>query len=256
MPLILLAAFCLVSQFVVTAADKPIDTVLSSRIERLFHTILTADDDRQEAAARAETREIYAQRGLPRIADVGDEAAYEFAVLFASPKLPLEFRSEVLTKVEEAASHQELPSDAAVFYAARLRLEQIKETIAVQPPTNPALRDQIERLSKIDQTVRQPEGFNVDKLADADSQNAAALQAIFDRYGVPTYSMVGPQAADDFVITIQQQPPRFRERALPKLKANVDKGQADPDSYAKVYDRSQNDLGKRQLYGVQLLRIT
>jgi hypothetical protein len=253
MPWILLAAFCLVSQIGVTATGKTIDTSLSKKIERLFHTIVTTDDDSQAAAARADVREIYAQHGLPTVAQVGDEAAYEFVVLLASPKLPFEFRSEVLTKVEESASHQELPSDAAVFYAARLRFERIKKTIAEQPPTNPELRDQIERLSKIDQAVRQQEGFNADKLAAADSQNAAPLQAIFDRYGVPTYSMVGPQAAGDFVIMVQHQSPEFRERVLPELKANVDKDQADPDSYAKVYDRSQNDLGKMQLYGEQLV---
>ena len=40
---------------------------------------------------------------------------------------------------------------------------------------------------------------------------------------------------------------------LPKLKANVDAGQADPGSYAMVFDRSQMDAGKKQRYGENLV---
>jgi hypothetical protein len=39
---------------------------------------------------------------------------------------------------------------------------------------------------------------------------------------------------------------------LPKLKANVDAGQADPGTFATVYDRTQRDQGRQQLYGQQL----
>jgi hypothetical protein len=46
--------------------------------------------------------------------------------------------------------------------------------------------------------------------------------------------MVGPQAAGDFVAMIQHQPAAFRQEALPQLKANVAKGEADPESYAIV----------------------
>jgi len=48
---------------------------------------------------------------------------------------------------------------------------------------------------------------------------------------------------------VQHQPPAFREAVLPKLKANVDAGQGEPASYATVYDRTQGDQGKNQLYG-------
>ena len=45
---------------------------------------------------------------------------------------------------------------------------------------------------------------------------------------------------------------RRRAAVLPKLKANVEAGQAEPGSYATVYDRTQRDQGKNQLYGQQL----
>ena len=68
---------------------------------------------------------------------------------------------------------------------------------------------------------------------------------------MPTYDMVGV-AAKDFVVMVQHQSPEFRRAVLPKLKANVDLGQAEPGTYAAVYDRSQRDQGKNQLYGEQL----
>jgi hypothetical protein len=69
---------------------------------------------------------------------------------------------------------------------------------------------------------------------------------------VPTYDTVGVQAAKGFVVMVQHQPAEFRRQVLPKLKANVDGGQADPGYYAMVYDRAQRDQGKNQLYGEQL----
>jgi len=253
MSLIFLVTLGMATQLAVSAADRPRDAFLATSIAHLFHTVFTTDDDRKEAAALAEVNQIYAKHGLPSVADVGDESAYELVVLLASRRLPFAFRSQVLVEVKKAAAGGKIPSDAAVFYAARLRLDHVKKTAAAHTAMNPRLRDQIEDLSKNDQAVRQQEGFNAGELAKVDRQNATPLQAIMDRYGVPTYSMVGPQAADDFIIMIQHQPPSFRERVLAKLKENVSQGQADPESYAKVYDRSQNDMGKKQLYGEQLV---
>jgi hypothetical protein len=79
-----------------------------------------------------------------------------------------------------------------------------------------------------------------------DRRTAASLSAIFDRYGVPTYDMVGVRAAKGFVVMVQHHPAEFRREVLPKLKANVDRGQADPVAYAMVYDRAQRDQGKNQ----------
>jgi hypothetical protein len=234
------------------AGHQTTDTALAARIERLFHTIFTTEDDAIEAAARSEVNEIYTQGGLPTVTEVGDEAAYEFVVLLEGQKLPPEFRPQIASRIKEAAARHETPSDAATFYEARLRIENTKREAETHAPTNPALRDEIARMFKIDQAVRQQQGFDRRKMEEADKGNAVPLQATLDKYGVPTYSMVGPEAANEFVDMVQHQPARFREEILPKLKANVDGGQADPESYALVYDRSQRDLGKKQFYGQQL----
>lgn len=247
----LLFATSLVIQSSIPTPDASA-AALGPRIERLFHTIVTTDDPKEEAAARTEVKQIYAARGLPAINEVGDEASYEFVALLASEELPIALRTEILSKVDDAWARHAIPPDAAAYYEARLRIEKAKKLAAAHPPTNPGLRDEIEQLSKVDQAVRQQSGFDAEKMAETDKRDAAPLQAILDKYGVPTYDMVGEQAAGDFVVMIQHQPPQFRQQVLPKLKANVDAGQADPGSYAKVYDRSQRDVGKKQLYGEQL----
>jgi hypothetical protein len=114
------------------------------------------------------------------------------------------------------------------------------------------LRDDILRLLKADQAVRQKEGFDTKKMEKADRETAMPLRVIFERYGVPTYDMVGVDAANGFLVMVQHQAPDFRQAVLPKLKSNVDAGQGDAGTYAMVYDRTQRDEGKKQLYGEQL----
>ena len=230
-------------------ASPATDPALSTKIEGLFQTVLTTDDEGKEALAISQARNIYAERGFPTVSAVGDLPAYEFVVLLASEKLPLDFRTQVLAKVKEAAARCDIPSDAGTFYEARLRLDKVKEEAKTHPPTNPDLRDEIERMFKVDQAVRQQQGFDPQKMAEIDHQHTAPIQAILDKYGVPTFSMVGPEAAGQFVDMIQHQAARFRQQVLSKLKANVAAGQADPQSYALVYDRLQGDSGKKQLYG-------
>jgi hypothetical protein len=227
------------------------DAVLAARIQQLLHVVLTTDDDKQEAAAEAEAKEIFVKRGLPGIAAVGDEAAYEFVLLTCSPS-PAEFQKQVLRKAREGAKRHEVPADAASYCAAHVQQEMAKTKAKKHAPANSALREQIEQLFKADQAVREKNEFDMEKMSQTDREHSAALEAIFVKYGVPTYRMVGPQAASDFVTMIQHQSPEFRVRVLPKLKANVDVGQADPGSYATVFDRSQTDAGKKQRYGENL----
>lgn len=231
-------------------ARPPTDPALAADIKQLTHKVLTADED--DAADAAKVKAILAQHGLPTIREVGDEAAYDFILLLTSDGVLQELQAEALPKIKAAVAQHELPPDAGVFYEARVRSEKAKAAALKRAPENPALRDQIERLVKVDQEVRQQKGFDVAKMNATDAANAPLLQDILNKYGVPSYAMVGPQATGDFVLMIQHQPPQFREQVLPKLKALVSAGQADPGSYALVYDLSQRDAGKKQLYGERL----
>ena len=160
--------------------------------------------------------------------------------------------AEAAPKVEDATAHKIVPQDAAVFFDAKVRLQKMKADARTRPPDDPDLAREIERLVQTDQAVRQRGGFDLQKMIEADRRLAGPVREIFDRYGVPTFAMVGPQAASDFVVMVQHQPAEFRARVLPRLKIAVDAGQADPAMYAMVYDRSQRDLGKDQLYGENL----
>jgi hypothetical protein len=235
-----------------TPGEPAKDTVLAERIERLVETFLTSDDDEaKEASAVSDARVIFEREGIPPVAKVGDAAAYGF-VLVNMLGQPPAFRREFLARVRDAATRRELPADAVAFAEARLLQTGMEERVKAQPPSHPALRDQISRLYKDDQAVREKEGFDLEKVAEVDRRTAGQLKAIFDRYGVPTYDMVGVEAAKHFVVMVQHQPAEFRRAVLPKLKANIDAAQADPGTYAMVYDRTQRDQGKNQLYGEQL----
>ena len=225
---------------------------LAARIQQLLHIVLTTNDEKQKAAAEAEAEKIFMEHGIPAIASVGDEASYEFVFLtcsFGPPKL----QKQVLQRAREGASKHEVPADAASYCAAHLRREAIKTAAEKHPPTHPALREQIEELMKADQAVREKNKFDIQKMAQADREHRSALYAIFEKYGVPAYRMVDPRAASDFVTMVQHQSPDFRVKVLPKLKANVEAGQADPRSYAMMFDRSRSDMGKKQVYGENLV---
>jgi hypothetical protein len=227
------------------------DPALAARIEQLVETFLTSDDDAKHASVLSDARVIFEREGIPSRAKVGDAAAYGF-VLINMLGQPADFRRQFFERVQEEASRQGLPQDALAFAEARRRQTEVEERYRTHAPSHPELRAQISQLLKDDQAVRARDGFDLGKMEEADRRTAGPLKAIFDRYGVPTYEMVGVQAAKDFVVMVQHQPPEFRLAVLPKLKANVDAGQADPGTYAMVYDRTQRDQGKNQVYGQAL----
>jgi hypothetical protein len=173
-------------------------------------------------------------------------------VFLACSPGPTEFQNRILRTAREGAKRHEVPADSASYCGAHIRQETAKARAKKHRPSNPALREQIEQLYKSDQAVREKQGFDIEKMKQADCRHAAVLQEIFANYGVPTYRTVGPQAAADFVTMIQHQSPELRKKVLPKLKANVDAGQADPGSYAMVLDRSRTDAGRKQIYGENL----
>jgi len=88
------------------------NALLAARIQRLLQVALTTNDQKQEEAAATEARKIFTERGLPPIAEVGDEAAYEFVFLACSSG-PAEFHQQVLRAVQETVKRNQIPADAA-----------------------------------------------------------------------------------------------------------------------------------------------
>src|SRR5437899_1523969 len=138
--------------FALAMQPAALDDALAARVHRLFHTIITLDDsDPQVTGAEADLRQLSTTQGILTIRDVGDEASYQFLFLLCSTG-PVAARARVQDKV--LAAKPDVPADAVVYCTARLRLDRLKAEAIRRPPSNPGLRDQIERLFTDDQQVR------------------------------------------------------------------------------------------------------
>ena len=60
---------------------------------------------------------------------------------------------------------------------------------------------------------------------------------------------MGTEAARDFVVLVQHQPPDLMRQVLPKLEAQLRDGNADPADFAMMFDRMQMYDRKPQRYG-------
>jgi hypothetical protein len=246
--------FCALLATVAVACSKPPspppvqDEALRQRIIQLVDRYTSAADDAGEQAVLADARRMFEEHGVPTIKQVGDEAAYEFVFLNAAGQKP-PFLQLFLDAVRDPAVSHDVPAEARAFVDRQARQMSAGKKAPTQPPSMPALRDEINAMMAADQAVRQKEQFDFQKLMEQDKRTAGPLKAIFDRYGVPTYDMVGIDAAKAFVVMVQHQSPELRAAVLPKLRANVDAGQAEAEMYAMVYDRTQGDQGRAQRYG-------
>jgi hypothetical protein len=216
-------------------------------IESLLKTELDADDD---SAQIARVQELFAEYGIPSQETLDRQTAMDFVVLLAQDQ-PLSFVQKVAPAIGTAVRQGLLPENSQVFFEAVIRQREV--TAKVGAPTMPQLKMEIEALLEKDQAVRQTAGFDVNKMKQTDEEDREKVRAILERNGVPTVAMVGSEAASDFVVLIQHQSSDFRREALPKLKANVDTGQASPKDYAMMYDRAQTDEGRPETYGVNLI---
>jgi hypothetical protein len=221
--------------------------VLRAEIESLIKTEYEADND---SSAVARVQKLFTKYGIPSRTMVGTYAVQDFVILLVKDQ-PLAFMKKAFPAVKAAVDAGRLSSDSELFFRARMHQRAVVESLG--KPTNPELRKEIEALHKKDQAVRQPGKPEIKKMQQTDEEDRPAVRSILDRYGMPTFAMVGSDAERDFVDMIQHQPADFRRQALPKLKQNVEDGQASAKNYAMMYDRAQTDQGKSEMYGVNLI---
>jgi hypothetical protein len=235
MPALIVAALLVV-------AAPATDPALASKIHRLMDAAFSDNAPASDAAA---VRTIFTERGLPTIATVGSEAAEEFIVLSAHEQA-LEFTRQVLAVAERTTGA--VPPHAVEFLRARVKQKAIESKLG-PPYPNAALAARLNELFTTDQSARNGEHFDAAKMREVDARTGQDVRAVFEEFGVPTRSSVGPEAARQFVVMVQHQPPDLRRAVLPKLRENVDRGEADPADYAMMFDRAQVDHGKLQRYG-------
>jgi hypothetical protein len=229
--------------------QPPSNPRLAEQIEQLLQKELS--EEKADPTMSSKVRQIFVEHGVPTIAQVGQPAAEDYVVLAAHDQ-PVSFLQQILPSVKKSAEAGKILATSYVYLRALLRQRQIEESLN-QTPTNPKLRDQIEELFKTDQAVRQNKDFDAKKMQEIDRRDAVQVRAIFAKYGVPTYRMVGPEAAKDFVVLVEHQPLEFMREVLPQLKQNVAAGQADPANYATMFDRVQTDEHKPQRYGMNFI---
>ena len=226
------------------------DTELAQRIQRLVETFLTSDDAK-EASVLSDARGIYELEGIPTVAKVGDAAAYGFVLvnMLGQPTAFQARSSRACGTRRLAMSCPRTPSRSRKRGSGRRR-----SRIGTRPISLPILSCEIRSHAFTGMT--RPSASGRDSMPRrcwrrTGEQRARSRPSSIDTACRPTTWWVCRQR-EDFVVMVQHQPAEFRRAVLPKLKANVDVGQADPGTYAAVYDRSQRDQGKNQLYGEQL----
>jgi hypothetical protein len=222
--------------------DPVTDPALASRIHQLIDVAFSDEEPESNAA---EVRTIFTERGIPTTAMVGAEAAEEYIVLSAHAQ-SLEFTTRVLDALERAPGT--VPPYAVQFLRARLKQKQIESGLR-EPYPNAALAVRLNALFTADQAVRTGDHFDAARMLETDARTGQEIRAIFKEFGVPTQSAVGAEAARQFVAIVQHQSADLRRAVLPRLRENVDRGEADPAEYAMMFDRARVDDGKPQRYG-------
>ncbi|MDT4896393.1 MAG: hypothetical protein QOH25_1470 [Acidobacteriota bacterium] len=85
-----------------------------------------------------------------------------------------------------------------------------------------------------------------------DKRNMKRLEAIIEKYGWPTKSMVGAEASEAVFLIIQHADLAHQKKYFPLLKAAAAKNEARPDQAAMMEDRILMGDGKKQIYGTGL----
>lgn len=77
---------------------------------------------------------------------------------------------------------------------------------------------------------------------------------IFVKYGFVGYNLAGKNGSNDFWLIVQHSDhnPEFQKKVLKKMKIEVEKGNADPETYGLLVDRVKLNTGQNQIYGTQV----
>lgn len=89
---------------------------------------------------------------------------------------------------------------------------------------------------------------------EIDESNVSTIIDILDRHGVPKYSDIGKESADDFIVLILHLDKKFinqQKRVISLLSKNVSIGEGSPRALAYLKDRVSVRESQNQLWGTQ-----
>lgn len=117
-----------------------------------------------------------------------------------------------------------------------------------------ALQAQLKRMYDQDQAARLAEPLSDSRVDQIDKENYPQLLRIYQKYGLPHISVVGPDAAGEFWLLVQHQDSHldFQKRVLLDIKRAADQGEASKANYAYLYDRVMVNEKKPQHWGTQI----
>ncbi len=102
-----------------------------------------------------------------------------------------------------------------------------------------------------DQSVRTSGTISARRMEKVQQKQAAEVLRIYQKYGWPTFSLVGEAAAQDYWLLVQHQELEFQKMVLPAMEQAMNRGEASKVSYAYLYDRVMVGEGKPQHWGTQ-----
>jgi hypothetical protein len=117
-----------------------------------------------------------------------------------------------------------------------------------------ALQTQIKRMYDEDQAARLAEPISNSKIDQVDKKNYPVLLHIYQKYGLPRISVVGPDTAGEFWLLVQHQDSHldFQKQVLLDVKRAAEQGEASKANYAYLYDRVMVNEKKPQHWGTQI----
>ncbi len=125
------------------------------------------------------------------------------------------------------------------------------------------LSDELKQMAEIDQIAAYIPQGKYQKLTDEEwnsfkdsvfTTNQKRIKEIFDQHGFVGFDLAGKEGSHNFWLIVQHSDhnPEFQEEVLEKMKIEVDKGNAEPNSYGLLVDRVRLNTGQKQVYGTQV----
>jgi hypothetical protein len=143
-----------------------------------------------------------------------------------------------------------------------LMVFQLFATTFCSAQIDSTLSNKLITMARLDQEIMQSPPKNVkpaseEHMALIDSMatvNYNEAKIIFEKYGFPGFDMVGEEGSKSFWLIVQHcdKWPKFQEKVLKKMEAQVKKKNAHSTYYAYLVDRIKIRAGKKQIYGTQV----
>lgn len=190
------------------------------------------------------------------------KAYYNLAICYASRKDTQNTCLYLQKSLNQSSGFHNLiltDSDFKFLYPTSYWKAVVKTIDSIYPTLFPSIKEKnlAVELYHIFLKDQQSRGLGIkrkDAMFNYDEENLERVKKIIEKYGWPTFSMVGKTAANGAFLVIQHADPQTQQKYYPLLAAAVSKNEADKESYALLTDRLSVHTKGFQIYGTQVFR--